>query len=510
MNKDFNLGDKLEEDERGKWSEPILLNKIIAPPFPPGILPHPIAEAAETVAKSHQTPLGLFGGLALSALASVVGKKYVVQVRRDYDEQLNLYLAAVLMSGGGKSHVFKRVVAPIFEWEQRRRAEVGPRRESAESMEKTILRRIEKKRLAAASATSDEAFLKIQHEIGELEKKIPRKPVIPQIYTEDSTPEKFAQLMAEQEHEKLSILSDEGGIFDILDGLYGVNGSNIDIFLKGFSMNCFKQERIGRGSIYIKDPLSSIGLAVQPDVIEDLGKNKKFRGRGLIARFIFLVLRNTLGYRVSDPEPLNWEHVGRYNSMITHHLDTPWNTDQAGRIIPYTLTLSPGAYRLWRIHFDSIEARMGPGGPLENMKDIGGKAPGMAIKFAGLFHASRVLFYSPTDFEISEEIMGKAIALNEVALANDAVILRVMNMDEDTKKIIEVWRWIRNRTRKMKSNFFTRRECQQNMKNRKIDRQSIDRALNELSERYYIRDMRPGANQGKGYTVSPIALKKDN
>ncbi len=315
--------------------------------------------------------------------------------------------------------------------------------------------------------------------------------------------------MKGQEHEKLSILSDEGGIFDILAGHYNVTkNAMIDIFLKAFSMISFKQDRIGRGSIHIEATLSSIGLMVQPHVIEALGRNDKFRGRGLIARFVFFVPSTMIGNRLPEGAPLDLRYVGHYDEMITRHLDSPWNRDETGRIIPYPLELSEGAYELYKEHFSSIEARMRHGGPLEEMKDIGGKSPGMAIKFAGLFHVSGVLTFCPDEFEISEETMHNAIVLNEFALTKGGIALGVMHMNQDTKNAIKVWSWIRNQG----LSFFTREKCGQSMKSRLRYRQVLDRALGVLIERNYIRELHGpgGGKMGKGYEVNPLALKMDN
>ncbi len=120
------------------WPMPILLDKIVSPPFPPGILPYPIDIASETISQAYQTPVELFVAPALVSLAAVVGKKYEVVVRPDHIEQLNLYAAAVAKSGERKSYVYKRAVAPIIAWENRQAAELESKIKRAESLEKSI------------------------------------------------------------------------------------------------------------------------------------------------------------------------------------------------------------------------------------------------------------------------------------------------------------------------------------------------------------------------------------
>ncbi|WP_425466834.1 DUF3987 domain-containing protein [Peribacillus cavernae] len=74
---------------------------------------------------------------------------------------------------------------------------------------------------------------------------------LPRLITEDVTPEKLADLMAEN-NEKMALLSAEGGgIFNIMAGRYASDGkANLEIFLKGFSGDYCAVDRIGRGANY--------------------------------------------------------------------------------------------------------------------------------------------------------------------------------------------------------------------------------------------------------------------
>lgn len=82
---------------------------------------------------------------------------------------------------------------------------------------------------------------KIAEEIANFKEKKPLK-----LYMDDVTTEKVTSVMAENDGHA-AILSTEGGIFDILAGIYTRN-VNIDAILKGYSGDPIRVDRIGRNS----------------------------------------------------------------------------------------------------------------------------------------------------------------------------------------------------------------------------------------------------------------------
>lgn len=93
--------------------------------------------------------------------------------------------------------------------------------------------------------------------------------------------------MAEN-NDRAAIISSEGGIFDILSGIYTKN-VNIDVILKGYSGDALRVDRIGRNSITVMNPTLTLMLMVQPSVLSGLMPNNTFCGRGLTARFLYCI-----------------------------------------------------------------------------------------------------------------------------------------------------------------------------------------------------------------------------
>lgn len=56
--------------------------------------------------------------------------------------------------------------------------------------------------------------------------------VAPRLWTGDVTPERLQNMVAEQD-ERMAVISDEGGIFEVMAGLYNNGHANIDVLLQG-------------------------------------------------------------------------------------------------------------------------------------------------------------------------------------------------------------------------------------------------------------------------------------
>ena len=115
------------------------------------------------------------------------------------------------------------------------------------------------------------------------------------LFADDVTAEKLASVLAEN-NSRAAIVSPEGGIFDILKGLY-TSTVNIDTILKGHSGDSIRVDRIGRPSETILHPALTMLLAVQPEVLNGMMSNSTFRGRGLTARFMYCMPKSIVGKR---------------------------------------------------------------------------------------------------------------------------------------------------------------------------------------------------------------------
>ncbi|MFJ9855866.1 YfjI family protein, partial [Streptomyces sp. NPDC101150] len=284
------------------WDEPVLLKaRRDLPAFPVEALPDWLGNMVAAVAEETQTPTDLAGCLALSVIATAAGGRATVCVRGRWREPVNLYTAVALDPGNRKSAVFALMTEPLMAVEKALVELSGPARAEAETTAKLAKAAADKAAAKAANAepdkrealTAEAVALAQQAE----EMKVPCKP---QLVADDVTPENLATLLTEQDG-RISVLSPEGGIFDIIAGRYS-GAPNMEIFLKGHAGDMVRVNRQGRDAQHIERPAVTMGLAVQPEVLESIGTIKGADGRGLLARFLYAQPESLVGNRNLTPD----------------------------------------------------------------------------------------------------------------------------------------------------------------------------------------------------------------
>jgi len=219
------------------------------PPFPVGAIPDPVCRAmVQEVSHVIQIDPAFAAGVLLGVWSVTAQGKFKVDVVT-HQEHPNLYVVGVLDSGERKSPAIRIMASPIFEFQ--------------ESQDTVVV-------------------------------------------CNDVTTEKLTDLMAKND-ERMSIISAEGGIFDIMAGRYSEGRGNFELYLQAYSQDAVGVYRIGRKEIRLNSPSLTMCLGVQPAVIEDIGRHKGFRGRGLLARFLYACCRPQAGYRSRLDRPISEE-----------------------------------------------------------------------------------------------------------------------------------------------------------------------------------------------------------
>lgn len=83
----------------------------------------------------------------------------------------------------------------------------------------------------------------------------------------------------------ITVISTEGGLFDIFNGKYSSNVVSIDPVLKAYTGDPIRVDRKGREAESIDRPALTMLLSAQESVLEGMLTNDAFRGRGLLAAF---------------------------------------------------------------------------------------------------------------------------------------------------------------------------------------------------------------------------------
>ncbi len=338
------------------------------PPFPIEALPPPIRNYVTYIAETMQVYNDMPASLALAVLSMCLQKKAKVQFNSEWQEELNLYICVIADPAERKSAVFSPMMRPVNKYVQEYN---NCHRYEILSFQ-NYLRKLEYQKESLIQKNADEAEInQIQNQILDL------KPVHTlKLVTTDTTAEALACTLQEND-ERIAVMSDEGGIFDIIGGMYNKT-VNLNIYLNGYDGQSVVVDR-RCGNIALQRPLITFGICAQPKVLNDIMSNSTFCGKGLTQRFVFCVPKSMVGQRtLSVAEFPNSTVKDEYDKLIYSLLSFP-----TGEAI---LSLDNAAVSLFSDFFDEVENQLGTNGNFENYKDFFGKLTGRTLRMAGLLH----------------------------------------------------------------------------------------------------------------------------
>ena len=367
-----------ESTPPGEWPDPVPFNDYSSlPSFPVEALPGVCGEMVREVAKSCQVDAGLAGGMALAVLSTAIGAQTRV-VLNSHSEQGNLYVLAALGSGNRKSETTNQLAAPIYIYQKARQEVMIPIIREAETLKRIREKRLEKLEKLAANEDDSVKRDTLQRDCADVQREITENPLptSPKYLVDNITLEKLGGIMAAN-HGRVAILSPEGGFFKPLSGQYSKGSTNIDLVLKAHTGDPWSEDRIMRDSQQMEHPALTIGLAVQPDVLEEIGKNSEFRERGLSARFMYVWCQSNAGYRILQTSPVAASVRDGYHRLILSLMAVDGK---------HELTLTPEAQELWSGFSADVELLLRPGATLNHLIDWGSKLAGAVARLSGLLH----------------------------------------------------------------------------------------------------------------------------
>lgn len=409
-----------------EWEEPVpLTRRRTLPTFPTSTLPSWLRAFCEAVAEETQTPVDLAGTIALAVLGTAAGGRAVVHVRGNWREPTNLYTVVALPPANRKSAVFAALTDPLFDAEKRLREAAGPAIVEAQMTARLAKEAADKAAGKAASATADERDQAVAEAISLAQTAdAVAIPAEPQLLADDSTAETVTSRMAEQGG-RISVMSAEGGIFDIIAGRYS-GAPNMEVFLKGHAGDRLRVDRQTRKE-YIERPALTMGLAVQPQVLEDIGKVRGFDGRGLLARYLFSLPASMVGHRKILTDPVPEDVAAAYSATVqTLTLGLAEWTD------PAVIQLSPDADAALLDYQEELEPLLKErGGALGHIQKWAGKLAGAVVRIAGLLHLADHPENGHT-VPVNEATMRAAVELGRYFTAHALAVFEAMGADPTT------------------------------------------------------------------------------
>ena len=302
------------------------------------------------------------------------------------------------------------------------------------------------------------------------------------------TSEKLTSVLAENKGCAV-VVSAEGGIFDIISGLYSRN-VNIDVFLKGHSGDTIRVDRIGRASESIIHPALTMVLAVQPEVLNGLMSNSTFCGRGLTARFLYAMPRSTVGSRSFSTKPIPEGVRARYQALI----ETILSSDNEQEPI----SLDDGAREVLETLFNEVEGRLK--GDLAEIPDWAGKFVGAVLRISGILHVMKYPKDSMFD-PVSRETMESAVTIGRYFLEHAKAAYSLMGADVINKNA----QYLLSAIRRDRITEFSHRDAMRLYRQFKAA-ESLQQVLDRLCEYGYLAVKAMPTAHGAGRKPSEVYL----
>ena len=360
--------------------EPLSQNRPL-PPFPVDALPEPLAQMVAAVAMFTQTDPGMAGTTALGMLAAAAGGRVQIEPHDGWREPVCLFTVSVAGPGERKSAVQAVMVAPLQDAERELANIARGVRLEAGITKDVATKAAESAKFAAGKASGSDRDRLLAEAIGAMQAaEAVVVPPLPRLLADDVTPERCAGLLAEQ-HGRLAIVSAEGGIFDVIGGRYSNSIPSLDVWLKGHSGDQLRVDRQSREPEFIKSPALTLCLMIQPAILTNIARSDVFRGRGLLARFLYALPPSKVGRREIGTPSVPKEISAAYSEVVKGLALAlaDWHD-------PAVLQMTPAASRLIDGVARQIEPQLGRGGELGHIADWGAKFVGAVVRLSALMH----------------------------------------------------------------------------------------------------------------------------
>ncbi|NUK08664.1 DUF3987 domain-containing protein [Streptomyces lunaelactis] len=480
------------------WEEPVPLTaRRTLAEFPLASLPGWLREFVAAVAEETQTPVDLAGCIALSVLATAAGGRTVLLVHGNWREPTNLYVVVALPPANRKSAVFALLTDPLFDAEQQLKTVRQPAIVEAQMTARLAKEAAEHATTKAAKAKADERDVLVADALALAQTaETITIPVDPQLLADDATAETVTTRLAEQGG-RISVMSAEGEIFDIMAGRYSSGSPNLGVFLKGHAGDRLRGARQTRRE-YIERPAVSMGICVQPQVLDAIGRNEVARGRGLLGRFLYSIPESLVGRRKTSPDQIGDEVKATYRrNVIDLTMGLADWTD------PAVIQLTPEADAALLAFQERVEPKLAArGGSLGHISDWAGKLVGATARIAGLLHLAQHLVGAHTK-PVAEATMRDAIRLAEYFTSHGLAAFDAMGADPTTDRARSVLEVLSTSGRSEVS----KRDLMVKLSRAEFPTApDLDPALDLLEDHGYVRSQPVQRSGGRGRPPSPRYL----
>lgn len=417
------------------WFAPVPIEESYTlPSFPVKALPKWMETWAKHVSESYQVDQDLPAMLALGLFAGSMARRICVQPRPGWTEQISLYQMIILPPGEGKSPVFSEARKPIAETEQQlidfHKPEIARKLAEKRALEQQLAKL--EKDLSRETDNHDRQIIlrdciDIRIEIEEI-----GNPTEPRLYCDDTTPERLAALMCENNCRIIMPSSESDGLITAI-GRYS-ESPNLGIILKAWSGEDTRIDRMGKPPTILERPALNIAITAQPSAVAQLLSIPGFRGRGLADRFLYSSPKTLAGQRKSSSPSIPQSVTEEYSGFMS----AAWSMLDSGG--PRTIELSKLASARYNQFLDEIEPKLSPDGEYAPIVGFCNKLKSYVLRF------SAILYSADTQSEkgpIREQDLEGACQIADYYLQHAYRVLDETPSDPTTSRAMRLSSWIK-------------------------------------------------------------------
>lgn len=342
------------------WKPRPLRREFRPEEYPVADMPPVIGDAVREVQAYTQAPMAMVAACALSVVSAAVQTRYGVQRDTVLSGPASLYLLTVAESGERKTAVDKLFMEPLREWEaQQMRAAREQKAQYEAAMEDWERDKASLENKIAQGLHADQIGTELDPRV-QLDLGKPKEPRLARMLRGDDTPEALS--VALQNYPVAAVITSEAGV------IFGSHGMSKESATRNLALvnamwdgGPVSQDRVGRGSIHIERLRATMGLQVQPSVLQDFTRSTGglARGIGYFARFLFSQPSSTRGSRFYTEPPADMPALRAFHARVAAMLDAPAEFDDFDRLVNYYLPLDQQARRVWVAFHDEVEELMG-------------------------------------------------------------------------------------------------------------------------------------------------------
>jgi hypothetical protein len=431
------------------------------PKFPLDALGEILGNAAKRMAYHVQVPEGIAGQSVLAVAALIAQAHINVGLQNIIgNKPVSLYFLSIAESGDRKSSVDSLALAPVNDFETKRRQSLQEdivRYETAIEAWKMRKDSIIKKSNQSKGEITEQKQKELEEKLFNLEATKPKSPRRPNIIFGEPTPEGIWKHYC-QGDPSAGLFSDEGISFF---GGHGMNdeskGRTIGMISHFWDGKPISRTRGADGeSGILAGCRLSAHLMVQPIIATQTLADPILQGQGILARFLICNERSIAGTRLLANRDLtqganNDPAIGKYWKRIAELLQLPIKINQeSGELELTTMEIKGDALNVWAALHDRIEKQIAPGGLYSEIKPFASKAAENAARIAS------VLAYIERYEQPSVEHVERSEKLIMYYLESMAIRTKEALNDMDALLARDLFEWIKTNGGRLTSNDFKR------------------------------------------------------